>query len=87
MLKSIKNINREDSKGLFPLLSSHTTVRAVRHMAVCQNNGSCFSAEPSPLVVLAFNSAPLVFYSWLPAYSQTSSSLTWFGRYYIKPDV
>ena len=37
LLKWDKEIadNRVGSKGLVPLLSSHTTVRAVRHTAVC----------------------------------------------------
>jgi len=33
--KAKHHTNRVGSKGLFPLLSSHTTVRAVRHTAVC----------------------------------------------------
>jgi uncharacterized protein YndB with AHSA1/START domain len=38
--------NRVGGKGLFPFPSSHTTVRAVRHTAVCQNNDSCDSVFP-----------------------------------------
>ena len=38
--------NRVGGEGLFPSPSSHTTVRAVRHTAVCQNNDSCASALP-----------------------------------------
>ncbi len=33
-IKAETTLNRVGSKGLFPLLSSHTTVRAVRHTAV-----------------------------------------------------
>ena len=33
--KANQFLNRVGSKGLVPLLSSHTTVRAVRHTAVC----------------------------------------------------
>ena len=33
--------NRVGGEGLFPSPSSHTTVRAVRHTAVCQINGCC----------------------------------------------
>jgi hypothetical protein len=45
LLTATAIIYRAGGRGLLPLVSSHSTVPAVRHTPVCQNNNVCISVR------------------------------------------